>query len=339
MPTSTNIKDYQEVIASLPEFDKPSYFGLPENIERSAQRIISVQVISQLRVLQRGDAKASRFDKEVWATQLGPILNLWKKLNQGTNLIQLKVSMPSDKSGKQSPTLSFLLLERFNGIKLVQSVHASLAALSKVIRGTQLLTSEVQKLAGALLHQETPGEWLGQWDGPEDPIQYLKGLVARASAVQVWVDKAEGGALLRDTLDLSDLFRPDTFLNALRQQTARELACSMDNLKLVSSWRGGVQGSRLPVRLGGIQLEGCSFDGTRLSENQHDSPSVSAIPPCTVAWVPKESPDPYGSEDTISLPIYFDITRERIVSRMDVPCGGSLNQWLQCGAALFLRSQ
>lgn len=68
----------------------------------------------------------------------------------------------------------------------------------------------------------------------------------------------------------------------------RELRCSMDNLKFVSSWKGGgIQGSKLPVKLGGLQLEGCSFDGKRLSENQHDSPSVSAIPPCDVAWVQK----------------------------------------------------
>ena len=73
---------------------------------------------------------------------------------QGTNLIQMKITMPSDKSGTQSPSLAFLLLERYNGIRLVQSIHASLAALSKVIRGTQLLTTEVQKLAGALLEQE-----------------------------------------------------------------------------------------------------------------------------------------------------------------------------------------
>ena len=76
------MQDYQEVITNLPEFDKPSYFGLPENIERSAQRIISTQVIAQLRILQRADVKASRFDKEVWGNELGPILNLWKNLNQ-----------------------------------------------------------------------------------------------------------------------------------------------------------------------------------------------------------------------------------------------------------------
>ena len=71
-----------DAIEGLPEFDKPNYFGLPENIERSSQRIISSQVISQLRILKRADVKAAKFEKDVWATELGPLLNLWKKLNQ-----------------------------------------------------------------------------------------------------------------------------------------------------------------------------------------------------------------------------------------------------------------
>ncbi|CAG5115632.1 unnamed protein product, partial [Candidula unifasciata] len=154
LPVSTNIRDYMDVIEGLPEFDKPSYFGLPENIERSTQRITSMQVVTQLRVLQRLDSKAVKFDKEVWATELGPILSLWKKLNQGHNLIQSKVSPPSEKDSHNSPVLTFILLERYNSVKLVQSVHASLAALSKVIRGTQLLTTDVQNLAAALLNQE-----------------------------------------------------------------------------------------------------------------------------------------------------------------------------------------
>ena len=64
-------------------------------------------------------------------------------------------------------------------------------------------------------------KWCKQWDGPEDPILYLKGLMARASSLSSWVDKAQSGSLLSETLDLSELFHPDTFLNALRQQTAR----------------------------------------------------------------------------------------------------------------------
>ena len=70
---------------------------------------------------------------------------------------------------------------------------------------------------------QSPQSWLNKWDGPEDPLLYLRGLIARAVAIQSWVERAESGRLLQDTLDLSDLFHPDTFLNALRQQTARSV--------------------------------------------------------------------------------------------------------------------
>nr|XP_010788126.1 PREDICTED: uncharacterized protein LOC104961517 [Notothenia coriiceps] len=74
----------------------------------------------------------------------------------GSSLIHQKVAPPTE--GQGSPVLSFITLEQFNAIRLVQSIHQSLAALSKVIRGTQLLTPEVQKLATALLNQEVRKE-------------------------------------------------------------------------------------------------------------------------------------------------------------------------------------
>ena len=79
--TEILFQDYVSVIHNLPELDTPSYFGLPENIERSSQRIISSGVISSLKILKRADVKASKFDKDVWAQELGPILTLWKKIN------------------------------------------------------------------------------------------------------------------------------------------------------------------------------------------------------------------------------------------------------------------
>ena len=45
------------------------------------------------------------------------------------------------------------MVERYNAIQLVQTVHQSLAALSKVIRGSQLLNKDEQILAAALLNQ------------------------------------------------------------------------------------------------------------------------------------------------------------------------------------------
>ncbi len=46
------------------------------------------------------------------------------------------------------------------------------------------------------------------------------------------VAQAESPALLSDPVRLSELFRPQTFLNAVRQQTARHTGASMDSLKV-----------------------------------------------------------------------------------------------------------
>ena len=77
---------------------------------------------------------------------------------QGQNLIHAK--LPTLSSGKrgsggsESPVHAFVMLERYNAIKAVQFVHLSLAALSKVLRGNQLLTGDVQTVGSALINLE-----------------------------------------------------------------------------------------------------------------------------------------------------------------------------------------
>ena len=43
---------------------------------------VCLQVISQLKLMQRVDGGSDKFDKEAWEKHLTPFLNLWKKLNQ-----------------------------------------------------------------------------------------------------------------------------------------------------------------------------------------------------------------------------------------------------------------
>lgn len=96
--------------------------------------------------------------------------------------------------------------------------------------------------------------------------------------------------IFSQTINLSDLFRPDTFLNALRQQTARETKQPMDTLVLNTSWSGEVKHAKnSSIKISGLQLEGCSFEGGHLSESAPDSPSVTAFPPCHISWVSQVS--------------------------------------------------
>lgn len=113
------LQDYVSHISSLPESDSPDLLGLPSNIERSAQRMTSGLVIDQLKTLLRPGQADTHFDHEHWMQELGPLLSLWKKLNQGADLISLKVVSPSSHS-KVSPVDEFILFERYNAVHLVQ---------------------------------------------------------------------------------------------------------------------------------------------------------------------------------------------------------------------------
>lgn len=46
---------------------------------------------------------------------------------------------------------------------------------------------------------------------------------------------------------------------------------------------------------------------------------------------------PYDEKRVISLPVYFSNNREKIVTKLDVPCDGDHNKWLQMGAAIIMR--
>ena len=54
------------------------------------------------------------------------------------------------------------------------------------------------------------------WEGLEDPILYLRSLVAKSLALGSWEEKGHAGKLLHgEVLGLSKLFGPDAFLNTL----------------------------------------------------------------------------------------------------------------------------
>merc|ERR1711916_273413 len=118
-------------------------------------------------------------------------------------------------------------------------------------------------------------------------IPWMRMLVERMMALGTWVEKTKGGKLLGAPVNLGDLFRPQTFLNALRQQTARQSKLSMDNLKLICSWNPAHLGSA-PVKcvLEGLSMQGCVFEGDALAEMSAESTSIVPCPNVTIAYVP-----------------------------------------------------
>ncbi|VEL17080.1 unnamed protein product [Protopolystoma xenopodis] len=127
---------------------------------------------------------------------------------------------------------------------------------------------------------------------------------------QTWLERADAGRLLSfdeasaSALDLADLFRPSSFLNAVCQETATRLRLAMDQLVLVvTNWatikqnhlearsrlgESSLSSDKAPLlRITGLQLEGALFDEQthRLTGTKADSPTLTTIPDVFIAWV------------------------------------------------------
>jgi dynein heavy chain 2 len=216
-------------------------------------------------------------------------------------------------------------------------VDSAMQGIQRVIAGTALLTADLLSLGNSLLLGTIPPKWEDQWEGPEDPYEYLRGLVSRAVALCKWVERCTHNSLFNQPLDISELFRPQTFINALRQQTARTIKKPVNTLKLVSALDPKLmENYQVKVAITGLLLQGCGFDGGRLSEAHPDTPTMLPLPPFLIAWIPGDAQEPYPEQNCISTPVYYTSKRERLITELKLPCSGEKSRWILAGVAAFL---
>jgi dynein heavy chain 2 len=323
-----------EIINQLPDSDNPGLFQLPLNIDRALQRTNSQKVINSLKILTSTTDTGLRFNRERWSTELSPFIQLWQKLISGNNnIVDGKITTKPD----SSPIESFVYMENQKAHRLAKIVNHALQSLSKVISGSALLTPSIFGIGTSLLRGAVPGSWMDEWEGPEDPYSWLRGLVSRVIALDSWVEKVNNGTLLKGSIDLGELFRPDTFINALRQQTARLTKVPVDRLKLTSAPDArALSNCRLPVTLTGLQLQGCGFDGGRILESPADGPSLVTIDTFTIGWISQEEADPFPASNVVGTPVYYASNRERYISEFMLPCSGDKSKWILAGIAISL---
>jgi dynein heavy chain 2 len=356
IPATTSMPDFRMRVDQLPDIDNPQSFGMAPNADRSLQRINSTRAIAMLRQLAssvgateggaQGGTQGS-VDVKTWKPQLSPLWTLWESVskNQLSKLrsIEARAVQPDD-----PPLVAFALMDAQEATRLEERVTGSLSTLQKVVNGSVLSTPDIQAEASCLMRAEVPPNWTVTWpSAPEDPTLFLQGLAKRIVALKSdWVKRVSSGSIVQLPVSLSDFLRPDVFLNALRQQTARRLKISIDSLHLVASFEPQLLSDSstapLPVTLQNLILEGCTFDDGRriLVEGTRTSPLTSVLPPLTIAWMSRAAhPDRAVSTargvSIVAMPIYVSLSRERLIGEVCLHTD-SARQRILNSAALFL---
>merc|ERR1711966_507566 len=121
------------------------------------------------------------------------------------------------------------------------------------------------------------------------------GVAFRKNALLGWLQKGDSGSLMDTPMAMTELFRPKIFLNALRQQTARQSGVPIGDLKLTASFNNLLlpKSASVPVAATGLLLQGCGFTDNMLSALVPDSPTTTGLPQCTLAWMQVDDKEPY----------------------------------------------
>jgi dynein heavy chain 2 len=325
LPRSNDIEAYVTLINDMPDVDNVTWMGLPANIDRAQQMNDSKTVLAQISTLMRPDSHSQLYNKDQWSQILVPFVQIWKKLMTGNDLLQKTIQL----SNSNDPIVSFFELESYNAVLLLQKMNADLNSLSKVLRGTAMLTNEVQSIAQSILRDETPMHWLQCWEGPERAQAYLESVSAKAIGVFDYLEKANSGSFLTSTCNLARIFNPVSLLNALRQYTSRKLQIPMDSLKLIAVWEKSV--SSVSLQIDGMWVQGCRCDGSRFMEVDANDAIFNAIPQYHMCWVPKDQ-----KCNGFQVPIYSDPSREKRITSLLVPFQQSQIPWILAGVAFFV---
>jgi len=319
----------------------PQFFGMAANADKALQMSNVNHVVGALRSLAAVDKSSSGIvtgtglavsaahDPRVWAQHMTPLWRFWDTTVR-TSLSRFRgFTLPIQPDANTSPLETFVCIDAQQSHKIIEYVSKELSTFQKVCAGTLLSTSDIQNAAAELMIGEVPANWPGDcWPtSPSDPMTFLTQLIAKYVALRTdWFTRLQSRALVDQEVRLSDFLRPDVFLNAMRQQTGRELNVPIDSLHLVSAWdRSLFQDSSVPISctLSGLLLEGCAFDDNRkiLLESNRSTANLTQLPPVSIAWLPKQShPNPILSHNaqapTIGVPVYVTHNRLHFVCKL-----------------------
>ena len=74
--------------------------------------------------------------------------------------------------------------------------------------------------------------------------------------------------------------------------------------------------------VGGLQMQGANFDGTRFGELTQGGSISRTVPPMALAWLPKDRPYPYGNA-YMTVSIYTTGGRNKVLTDVQMPVGSN----------------
>lgn len=86
-------------------------------------------------------------------------------------------------------------------------------------------------------------------------------------------------------------------------------------------------------------MQGAIITASNLAEPPASAAEVVTVPQLHVAFIGSKDPEPYEDRQTVTLPLYSTMSREKFVVELTVPTDKPSSKWILAGTALFLAAE
>jgi hypothetical protein len=86
-------------------------------------------------------------------------------------------------------------------------------------------------------------------------------------------------------------------------------------------------------------MQGAIITASNLAEPPASAPEVVTVPQLSIAFIGSKDPEPYEDRQTVTLPLYSTMSREKFVVELTVPTDKPSSKWILAGTAFFLTAE
>uniref|UniRef100_A0A1I8Q9V5 Dynein heavy chain, cytoplasmic n=1 Tax=Stomoxys calcitrans TaxID=35570 RepID=A0A1I8Q9V5_STOCA len=354
IPTSSQWSDYLNVLTKLPSQDAPELFKLSKKSNASREIDYGLEILKELRLSYYGSGSNGddeQLNHQQLEKQIKPILALWRKLAQNCS-INITAEELNEDQKSSNPWLVFVYSELKTGGEGYKMIHATLSQVYTAIkdRHHQNENNNLLTPLNTLALNQVPQQWQRIWPGPSSALDYIKAFMHRAMATESRYRTTQHLDFI-DAIDLTTVYNCQTLLSSLKLINSHKQQKSCKNLQMEThspamGRSGAASELQVQLKLKPLKVNGAAFSHGKLIITTNEALSEEdQSPEFIITFREKEEKKLQdlrsvsrggNTAATTLLPVYTNITRERLLCELEVPTAESMETVLLSGAALIV---
>jgi len=334
-PSPTTYDRYLEHIDTELRGDTPIAFGLHPNAEIGFRTEQSETLLRTLLELQPRDAAASGGDdkspRAMAATAMGEFVDMFGEVSFDVDGVQSAME-------EVGPFQNVLILELKQMNALLQRIKKTLSTLKMGFDGKLTMSDEMERLETELALDKVPVAWAKlAWPSQRPLSSWRHNLQMRVQQLSDWTNNPMD---VPKVTWISGLINPQSFLTAIRQQTAQRTGQDLDKLVIATEvTKRAVEeidsASRDGCYIHGLFMQGARFDvAASAVDKSRPREMYCAMPVINCKSVPVDKLDEKGA---FLAPVYKTEQRgPTYVFTAQLKTKSPPARWIMAGVALIM---